>query len=47
MDAQKLKDKIEENYGDLNNDAGCYINGSWLSVKEIVAMIDECDAEDN
>ena len=42
MDAQELKDKIEAKYGDLENELGCYVNGEWLSVKDIVELIDEC-----
>lgn len=43
MDAYKLKEKIEEKYGSLTDEFGCYINGQWLSVKDIVDLIDECD----
>ena len=45
MDAQELKDKIESKYGSLNNEQGCLINGEWLSVKDIVDLIDECDRD--
>ena len=38
MDAQELKDKIERKYGSL-------VNGEWLSVKDIVDLIDECDRD--
>ena len=43
MDAYKLKEKIEEKYGSLDDESGCYINGEWLSVKDIVDLIDECN----
>lgn len=45
MDAQELKDKIENKYGSIDSDIGCLVNGEWLSVKEIVALIDECDQD--
>lgn len=44
--AQELKDKIEAKYGDLNDECGGYVNGEWLSVKNIVDLIDECDVGD-
>lgn len=43
MDAQELKDKIEQKYGSLDNECGCLVNDEWLSVKDIVDLIDECD----
>ena len=43
MDAYKLKEKIEEKYVSLNDECGCYVNGEWLSVKDIVDLIDESD----
>ena len=46
MDTQKLKEKIEEKYGSLDDECGCYGgNGEWLSVKNIVNLIDECDTD--
>lgn len=30
---------IEELYGDLNNECGCYINNAWLSVFNITQII--------
>lgn len=47
VNAQKLKDKIEEKYGSLDDEFGGYVNGVWLSVKDIVALIDECDDGDD
>lgn len=43
IDAEKLKSKIEERYGSLDDERGCYSNGEWLSVKAIVDLIDYCD----
>ena len=43
MDAYILKQKIEEKYGSLDDERGGYVNGEWLSVKDIVDLIDECD----
>ena len=45
--AQELKDKIEAKYGSLDDECGCYVNGEWLSVKNIVHLIDECDDGDD
>lgn len=46
MDTQKLKDKIEETYGSLDDACGCYAgNEEWLSVKSIVNLIDQCDTD--
>ena len=36
---------IEQKYGALNNDCGCYVNGRWLSVEAIVNLIDQADSE--
>ena len=47
VNAQKLKEKIEEKYGDLNDESGCYVNEEWLSVSAIVDLIDECDDGDD
>lgn len=45
-----LKESLERKYGDLEDDAGCYVRNEfgepeWLSVKEIVRLIDEADEE--
>lgn len=45
MDAQELKDKIESKYGSLDSEQGCLVNDEWLSVKDIVDLIDECDRD--
>lgn len=42
MDAQELKDKIESKYGSLDSELGCFVNREWLSVKDIVDLIDKC-----
>ena len=31
--------ELEKVYGNLDNNCGCYINGEWLSVKNIVKLI--------
>ena len=40
-----LKELLEDKYGDLNNDCGCYVGGQWLSVKRIVDLINQADEE--
>lgn len=41
----QLKTLIERKYGDLSNETGCYVNGRWLSVRDIAALIDQVDTE--
>lgn len=38
-----LKELIEDKYGSLDDERGAYINGKWLSVKDIVDLIEEVD----
>ena len=46
MDTQKLKEKIEETYGSLDDECGCYAgNEEWLSVNSIVNLIDQCNTD--
>lgn len=40
-----LKKLIEQKYGTLDDERGCYVNGQWLSVADIVNLIDEADEE--
>ena len=40
-----LKEKIELKYGDLEDESGCSISTDWLSVADIVTLIDEADEE--
>lgn len=40
---KQLKELLELRYGSLEDDRGCIINGSWLSVENIVQMIDRID----
>lgn len=43
---EELLEAIERKYGDLNDECGCnvYVNGEWewLSVKDIVDIINDC-----
>lgn len=41
----RLKRLLEKRYGNLDNECGCYVNGQWLSVADIVSLIDEADEE--
>ena len=43
LDVDKMAEKIENKYGDLDDEIGCYINNNWLSVKDVVDLVDECD----
>lgn len=44
---QEVLDAIEDRYGDLDNETGCYINTDyghrWLSISEIVDIIQRVD----
>lgn len=42
IDKQELLELLELKYGDLDNECGCYVNGSWLSIADIVELIEEC-----
>ena len=37
--------ELEKVYDNLDNDRGCYINGEWLSVENIVKLIKKVDKE--
>jgi len=39
VDTNENLDIIRGRYGDLDNDCGCYCNGEWLSVRDIVKLI--------
>lgn len=39
IDKEELLNMIEEKYGDLNNDRGCFCNGTWLSIYQIIEII--------
>lgn len=39
-----LKEMIEEKYGDLTDECGCYVRHEWLSIAEIVKLIDLADS---
>lgn len=45
MNATELLDKLESRYGSLDDESGCYVSGSWLSVKDIVDLIDDSNDE--
>lgn len=40
---KQLKELLERRYGTLDDNKGCIVNGSWLSVETIVEMIDRVD----
>ena len=39
----KLIERLEERYGDLQDNGGCFVEGEWLSLKQIYDIIDELD----
>lgn len=47
MFAEQLKDKIENTFGSLDDESGAYVNNQWLSVKDIVDLIDDDDNKDS
>lgn len=40
---KQLKELLKARYGSLEDDRGCIVNGSWLSVVTVVEMIDRVD----
>ncbi len=47
IDKDELLEKLEEKYGDTSSPVGCYAgNNEWLSVREIVSIIDDCNEYD-
>ena len=48
IDKDELMELLEEKFGDLDNNGGCYLtNGTWLSIKQIVNTIEECTEYDD
>ena len=41
INKEDLKELLENKYGDLSDDSGCYVGGSWLSVSAIVELIEQ------
>ena len=49
VDVEELLEKIENVYGDLDDECGCYVNlreRNWMSVKNFVSLILECARPD-
>lgn len=50
INKEELLELLKEKYGNLNDECGCsiFINGEyeWLSVKDIVNVINECEEYD-
>lgn len=46
IEKEELLKEIERKYGDLNDEGGCYVSTekgySWLSIKNIVDIINDC-----
>ena len=40
---KQVYDAIKEKYGTTANAKGCYINGVWLSINDIVEILYEVD----
>lgn len=47
MFAEELKEKIENTYGSLDDECGAYVNGEWLSINDVVDLIDDDDSKDS
>lgn len=43
INKEELLEALKKKYGDLNNDRGCYVNGRWLSIYDIVKIIEELE----
>ena len=50
IEKEELMELLERKYGNLNNELGCnvFVNGEyeWLSVKDIVDVINDCEEYD-
>lgn len=46
IEKEELLEAIERKYGDLDDEGGCYVSTdrgyAWLSVKDIVDIINDC-----
>lgn len=42
INKEELLRRLEEKYGNLSDDSGCYVNGEWFSLESIVCLIEEC-----
>lgn len=51
INKKELLEAIKRKYGDLDNDCGCsiFVDGEyeWLSIKDIVDIINECCTYDD
>jgi len=39
VDVDDILTVLREVYGDIDDDCGCYVNGTWLSVRDVVSKI--------
>lgn len=46
INKEELLNELKRKYGDLDNDSGCYVNGKWLSIYQVVEIIEECQEQD-
>lgn len=40
IDKMELLERLEEKFGSLSDDRGCYINGEWFSLEAVVSLIE-------
>lgn len=42
---ERLKELMENKYGELDDDRGCYINGRWFSLAGVLTLMFQADEE--
>ena len=42
INKEELLEMLKERYGDIGDICGCRCNGEWLSLANIVEIINEC-----
>lgn len=42
---ERLLEVLEEKYGDLDDDCGCYKDKGWFSIARVVEIIKEVDED--
>lgn len=41
VDVTEILEFIREKWGSLDDECGCFINGNWLSIRDVAKMIVE------
>lgn len=46
VDVEELLEAIENRFGDMDDECGCYVNGQWMSPKDFAQMVVNCSRYD-